>query len=491
MRPISIYIFLLAAMLLAGSCKKFTEGLNTSPNSPTSAPYTLVLNGAQVSAILVYEGNLARIAGIFSRSFTGADRQYVSLNNYNSSSSDYNDTWDNLYSIVIGQLKIVELQSQAVNDKATTGIAQVMLAQAFGLAADLWGDVPFKEAGDAIKFPTPKFDQQADVYAGVQALLDSAIDNLQANVGNGPGEKDIYFQSDPDKWIAVAHTLKARYYLHTKDYAHAIDHAQQGIAAPGDNMIDPHGTSYTADFNIYYAFISYDRVGYMTAEGATAASWLDPSNPAYRGDAKTNETARFEFFYQPDLINNGELDPNVLSNFDDWGNPVNQDGFFAGNASFPLVTFEENQLILAEALMKNSTSDATAALQALNKHRQYMATGGYINSGYLPDGYQYDDYVPGDFAPGGMANPSGSGLTQDQALLRKILEEKYVTMVGQIEQFNDVRRTKNLLGIPPTTGSKLPQRFFYPQDEINTNPNTPKLVAGDLLKETPINNSAY
>ena len=490
MRPISIYIFLLTAMLMAGSCKKFTEGLNTSPNSPTSAPYTLVLNGAQVSAILVYEGNLARIAGIFSRSFTGADRQYVSLNNYNSSSSDYNDTWDNLYSIVIGQLKIVELQSQAVNDKVTTGIAQVMMAQAFGLAADLWGDVPFKEAGDAAKYPTPKFDKQEDVYAGIQSLLDSAIGNLQANVGNGPGEKDIYFQSDPDKWIATAHTLKARYYLHTKDYVNSIAQAQQGIAAPAGNMMDPHGTSYTADFNIYYAFLSYDRVGYMNAEGAIAAAWLDPSSPSYRGDAKTDETARFEYLYQSGLNTSG-LDPNVLSNFDGWGNPASQDGFFAGETSFPLVTFEENQLILAEALMKNSTPDATAALQALNKHRQYMATGGYINSGYLPDGHRYDDYDLSDFTPGGMANPTASGLTQEQALLRKILEEKYVSMVGQIEQFNDVRRTKNLLGIPPTTGAKLPQRLLYPQDEINTNPNTPKLVAGDLLKETTVNNSAY
>jgi len=489
MRP-SIYILLLAAVLMTGACKKFTEGLNTSPNSPTDAPYALVLNGAEVGGMLIYEGNLARVTGMFARSFAGADRQYVGISNYNTSTSDYNDTWDNLYSLVIGQLKIVALKASAVNDKHTIGIAQIQLAQAFGLAADLWGDVPFKEAGDAVKYPTPKFDPQMDVYAGIQGLLDSGILNLQANVGNGPGEKDIYFQSDAGKWIAVAHTLKARYYLHTKDYPNAIAHAQQGIASPAGNMIDPHGTSRPADFNVYYAFLSYDRVGYMNAEGAIAPALLNPSSPQYRGDAKTDETARFEYLYQPGL-NTGGLDPNVLSNFDGWGNPANQDGFFAGNASFPIVTFEENQLILAEANMKNTTPDAAAALSALNKHRQYMATGGYIDNGYLPDGYKYDDYDLGDFNPGGIANPAASGLTQSEALLKEILEEKYVTMIGQIEQFNDVRRTKNLLGIPPTTGSKLPQRLPYPQDEINTNPNTPKPAAGDLFKETTANNSAY
>jgi len=490
MRHIPIYTFLLAAVLMTGACKKFTEGLNTSPNSPTEAPYALVLNGAEVSGILIYEGNLARITGMFARSFTGADRQYVGISNYNTSTSDYNDTWDNLYSIVIGQLKIVEARATAVNDKHTIGIAQVLLAQAFGLAADLWGDVPFTEAGDAVKYPTPKFDKQMDVYAGVQALLDSGIMNLQAGVGNGPGEKDIYFQSDPDKWIAAAHTLKARYYLHTKDYPNAIANAQQGIATPADNMMDPHGTTFGADFNIYYAFLSYDRVGYMNAEGAIAPALLNPSGPEYRGNAKTDETARFEYLYQEGL-NTGGLDPNVLSNFDGWGNPGSQDGFFSGSASFPIVTFEEDQLILAEALMKNTSPDATAALAALNRHRQYMATGGYINSGYLPDGYKYDDYDLGDFTPGGIANPAASGLTANEALLKEILEEKYVSMIGQIEQFNDVRRTKNLLGIPPTTGAQLPQRLLYPQDEINTNPNTPKPAAGDLFKVTTANNSAY
>jgi hypothetical protein len=39
------------------------------------------------------------------------------------------------------------------------------------------------------------------------------------------------------------------------------------------------------------------------------------------------------------------LDPNVLSNFDGWGYPQNQDGFFAGDTWFPLVTFQEDELI--------------------------------------------------------------------------------------------------------------------------------------------------
>ena len=80
-----------------------------------------------------------------------------------------------------------------------------------GLATDLWGDVPFTDAGS----PFPTFDSQADVYTHIQALLDSAITNLGG--AGGGNAVDFYFGNDFDKWIATAHTLKARYYMHTAE----------------------------------------------------------------------------------------------------------------------------------------------------------------------------------------------------------------------------------------------------------------------------------
>lgn len=483
---IKLYIFFAAFVLIFNSCKRVVEGINIDPNRPTAAPYELTLNGAEVASFLVYEGNLARVAGIFARSFTGTDRQYVSLNNYNTSSVDYNDTWDNLYSTVIAQQQLVRSQAEAVNDRTTAGIAQVMLAQGFGLAADLWGDVPFTQVGQPDTYPTPAFDAQTDVFKGVQSLLDSAVDNLASGVGNGPGSKDIFYAGDAAKWLQAAYTLKARFYLHTRDYASAITNALKGINDPRNNMLAPHGSSYLIDFNIYYSFLTYDRPGYMTADGAIVPAYLDSTSDTYKGNSKTIETARFEYFYQYGL-NTGGLDPNVLVDFD-WGTPPEYNGFFGASTSFPLVTYEENLLILAESYLKGS-NNINSALEALNKHRQYLNTGATISRGYIPDGLKYEDYTLADFNAGGIANPGA--LTQSAALLTEILKEKYVTLTGQIEQFNDVRRTKNFLQIPPTTGTKLPQRFLYPQDEINTNPNTPVLIAADLFKETPVNSTPY
>ena len=175
------------------SCKKIVEGYDKDPNRAVSASNELLLNAAQVSSLLVNEGNLARVSSVWSRSTTGVDRQYLSVNSYITTSGDYDSEWDNLYSNVISQYKLAEAGALSVNNRRLAGIAEIGMAQTFGLAADLWGDVPFTEVGNDLKFPTPKFDAQAKVYDSVQALLDRGITNLQANVGTSPGPKDIFY----------------------------------------------------------------------------------------------------------------------------------------------------------------------------------------------------------------------------------------------------------------------------------------------------------
>src|ERR1051325_2793820 len=65
------------------------------------------------------------------------------------------------------------------------------------------------------------------------------------------------------------------------------------------------------------------------------------------------------------------------------------------------------------------------------------------------------------------------------ALLREILEERYVSLIGQLEGFTDMRRTNNFLNIPLAAGkTDFPKRFLYSQIEVNTNPNVPKVNVG-------------
>jgi hypothetical protein len=159
------------------------------------------------------------------------------------------------------------------------------------------------------------------------------------------------------------------------------------------------------------------------------------ANTNYRGNAKTDESNRLPYYFTTDGYS--ALDPNWV------------DGAFASNANFPIVSYVENQLILAESYWR--TSDFVKALNHLNNARKYNDStfGGF------------DPYIATDFA-------------NNNALLKEIMVEKYISLYGQIEAYSDVRRTNNLIGVKPNTGSNVPQRFLYPQAEINTNPtNTP------------------
>jgi hypothetical protein len=195
-----------------------------------------------------------------------------------------------------------------------------------------------------------------------------------------------------------------------------------------------------------------------------------PDFSRYRGNAKTNETGRFNFYFTTNSIG---VQPNTL------------DGFAAQTASAPLVTYEENLLILAEAGAR--TQGFAEGLSRLNAFRAFMRTGGYLTNADMAQ-VQYDDYVEADFASGGMENTDG--LSAEEALLREILEERYVTFFGQIEGFNDMRRTqqetKVRVPVMPNTGSLLPQRFLYPQTEIDRNANVPNPIP-NFFEPTDVN----
>jgi len=377
-------------------------------------------------------------------------------------------------------------------------IAQTTEAMAAGLAADLWGDVPFTEMSQYPTITTPKYDDQASVYANVQILLDSAIKNFEkdvpAKLGKDAAGADFFFGGDPAMWTAVCHTLRARFYLHTKDYTNALDQAQQGIASADGNMMAPHGTSYLQNFNLFYSFTNYDRPGYMAGNGH-AAALMDPANPGSRNNGKTNENSRFNYFYLPN--GDGTYDVNYLYDVE-YETPPEYNGFFAATTSFPMVTWQENTLIRAEVLAKQG--EFTNSLAALNELRAYLDSGAGWPAGYNDNpsamvaddptapGF-FDEYLAGDFAAGGIEN--ADSIDPNDALLREVLEERYVTLYGQLEGFNDIRRTNNFLDIPVKSGnSTIPLRLLYPQSELNTNPNVPTSGVG-LFEATAANATPY
>jgi len=186
------------------------------------------------------EGDLARTAGVWSGYFTGIDRQYVSLNNYLSTTTDYVTAWDNVYAFTLKQSRIVQGKATVLGDKITLGIAQVIEANIMGSAAAIWGDVPYRQAISLEQYANPAYDPQAQVIGDVIALLDVAITNINSGAGTRNGD---FIGASTAQWIAAAHSLKARYYLYQKDYTNALAEANLGIASSANNLNGKHGTT--------------------------------------------------------------------------------------------------------------------------------------------------------------------------------------------------------------------------------------------------------
>lgn len=421
------------------SCSKDIDTINkTNPNQFGGSQPSLMITGAQMANVLIQEGELARMSGIFTGYFVGADRQYISLNSYKMLSTDLDNAWNSLYSEGIAQCRLIKDLCKKSNNKELAGVASITEAQLLLTASSLWGDVPNSEAcNDNIL--APKFDKMSDVHKYCIALLDSAIPNV-----TGSSSYAAAYAGNFD-WAEVANTLKARAYLRMKDYANAKAAAQNGVAL-GHDLNANHSTASPGAWNLYYDFLDYDRPGYLGCDGAWIVQFLDTANKNCRNNAKTDETPRFKYYFTPN--NYTALDPNMV------------DGIFATTSNYALVTYAENELILAECESRLG-SDANALVH-LNNVRSELnnAFGGYSS------------YNISDFGPGQMIK----GSTATEALLKEILMEKYVCLYGQLETFADVRRTKNALGLPDNSGNGkgLPQRFLVPQTEINSNSNAPK-----------------
>lgn len=466
-----LLLIVIISTLCFSSCKKAVEGYNSDPNNPQDADAIIMLTGVETANMEIQEGELARIAGMWSGYFTGEQFQYQSYYQYLIIARNFDEFWSRIYSGALKNDRLMRQKAYQVNNLRLVGVSQVIEANLLGTATALWGDIPFKQAANSA-YPNPVYDPQVDVYAAVQVLLDSAIQNLASTAFIDFSAQDIHFAGNMTKWIQTAYTLKARYYMHTKKYAQALTAAASGINAVANNWLAPHSAIGTGTYNLYYQFMSQARPGFMDANGAYAVSLLNAANSKYRGNAKTIEKSRYNYVYST------ATNPNYTAN-----------GMFYQTVPFPMASYAENLLTLAEADLR--TNGFAAGLTRLNAFRAYMAAGGYIGSTYLTAGsYKYDPYVAADFDPAGMENPAPGAIAADRALLREIMEERYLTFIGQIEGFNDQRRVFKepdvRVPVLPNSGAQFPQRFLYSQTEVDLNRSTPNPIPS-LFTPTTVN----
>jgi len=462
-------LILIASVLMLPSCEIPTD-LNDNPNEITlqDVNANLFLNGAQLANIMVQNSHLNRISGMFSGQLVGYTSLYSNIYGYALSTVESNDEWNGCYTGVLTNTR--HIREAVPDDKLLVGIAKVIEAHAMGTLAILMGDVPYTEVVSDVE--DPKFDTQVSVINAMTSLLDDAITDL-GSASSRSESYDIYYGGDKDNWLAAAYTLKARYALVQSKYSDALTAANMGISSSaGDMNFIPRGDAATSqgDKNLFNAILAGSRAGDLGNNGSYLLELLNDTTSAYRGNAKTNETARHNYYKIDE--NSGEGNLGVIERFE----------------PMPMVTYFENQLIKAEAAARTGGD----GLGHLNEYRAWLASGGRLNATFNDSAsILYEAYDAADFEDGGMEN--SDGVPAAKALLREIIEERYVSGFGTYMPFNDHRRLRGdgeTDLIPPfplntNAASEHVERIPYAQDELSSNgvaPDDPGLYA-----ETEVN----
>lgn len=460
--------FLLIAIILVNitSCQDIVEGINTDPNNVLSVDGNALFTGIQLADVSAQNGFLAWAGGVSCGYFEGTGRLQP-IQDYSYVNTDSNTPWRNIYVGVVKQARELRSGIPVTNQSFFYGASRVLEAHAIASATNVFGKVPFTEAGIV---STPVYDDQTTIYEGLQTMLTEAINELQAANTSGGIVEDIFFGGNSAKWIKAAYTLKARLYLDVRDYSNAMSAAQNGVSTASETMAyNPPNEAGGGDINLLNALLNSSTFGGdATVQNSYLIELLGVGANS-RNNTKTNEVDRAAYYYD--------------------GNEININGIAAPDQSMNQLSLQENLLTWAEAALRaNPTGNFNIALGKLNEHRANLRNGVYFP---VTANAIYEDYIAVDFENGGIENLTGA-LSRENALLKEILEERYATFFSEILGFNDLRRIEKdtpvdvRVAVPFNTGNQYPQRFLYPFSEENTNGSNVPQVA-DIFVKTQVN----
>ena len=452
-RNINVALVSLGLLLGATGCNSFLTGdkLSTDPNNPAVATIQTLLVGIQGGQFAFQEGTVPTMVCMWMQQCGATNGRYVEQagryvfgagSNIGANSTD----WATIYTGGgLIDMDTIAKMATAAGDSLYLGIDLVWKAFTLGSTTDVWGSVPYSEIRTS---PTPALDSQLVLYDTVQAMLSTAIRKLASGVTTLPPPNDLVLGGDPAKWIAVAHTLKARYVLHTVEaaakgklggrtvanvFTDALAEATSGIsdATGASDFKSFHTGNGYPQSNEWFTFQDNSAFGGDLESGKALVDYMNARSDPRRADYFCQNSAGG---YAGDDFNVPQAD---VSAFD--CEPTR----FSAAFRVPFATYQENQLILAEANL--ALGNSVAANANLNNALAVVP-------------------LPADTVTG-------------PTLLDSIMMEKYVVMFQNIEALSDYRRTcipnlvpvaPNVLGLPA-----VPGELFYPQTERNANRNVP------------------
>jgi len=459
----------LALALLAGGgwgCGDFLSGpgLTENPNNPTQATAIQILVSVQANMATRMEGQVARCAAVFTQQLIGSNNQQLQwCTGYGVGEGDISGQMAGFYTGggLLG-IRAVETAATTAGDNVLLGIAKIWEGFSMGTATSVWGDLPYSEAVTP-GVESPKLDSQQSIYAAVQTRLDEGIAALTTAAatasGNcAPSEGDLIYcatavtrATQIARWIRAAHTLKARYHLHLvernggAEYTAALTEALLGInevPTSATNAIDGQGPG---DFRFFHGSVQ-DFDANIWGEFLLARQDIVAGNALIQILKVRTDTARMRRYFDPNSANQfvGADQNNATVRAAGCPAPpaacapsvVNTTVRRAFTFRQPMITWAENQLIIAEA--RFTTGDSTGGAANVNAVRAAMG---------LP----------------GLAAPT----------FVDVMTEKYIALFQNIEVWSDYKRTCIPTLTPNASATEILGRLPYGSAERNANANVP------------------
>ena len=469
-------IILLVSACITPACHK---DLNDNPNVVQEAPINSVLPNITTNVAFVAGSEMHRFTSLWAQQFAGqgpAGSATTEFEKYNVVTTDFINPWSNFYTTTLVDAEYVINHSS--ESPYYNGIAKILKAWCFQQVVDMWGDVPFSEALKTTVLNHPKPDKDADIYPQLISLLNDGIAQLsKPKQGLLPGKDDTIYRGVTSKWIKLANSLKFRILLHyseidpvkVKTDMDAMINSGVPVISTNDdnfqmNFVDaPNSQNPIHQFEIIRPNQFFPNIFLVNMMNQKAdprrAAYFTPfpynSSPAtYKGatpgDAQAFNYSRLHTYLRGELTNSPVALPD--------GSLSAGAAIYTGAAPIRLLTAAEYYFIRAEASLRFGASGDAQSLyrSGISASMEAAGVGESLRDAYL------------------SANGTLQGTLNDQ--LKQIIEEKYVALYGvSVEPYNDWRRTgyPAILPVPNSTltPKAIPTIFYYPQIEINANPN--------------------
>jgi hypothetical protein len=466
---LSTFISLALVGFIFSSCSKELQAVNRNPNNLESPDANTMLSNTIVTEFFNNAstawtlGNGYCQYATFSQSYYNPSARYSPVTNSPYWTAYYEAARDanTLYGIGVKN-----------GNAWLQALSLTLRSYAFAQLTELWGDIPFTQAlQGATGTYTPAYDNQQTVYTdatlGIIPSLRRADSLLKANPGSEILGGDLLYSLNMVSWRRFINALRLRYLLRVSSKMDPSAEMQAivsdgmlmqsaaqsaALALPTTTPYDfPSLTERSGDFAIKYMNTLLYNVFTTTADSARIQAYF------IKDQTNTSQTG-FNFSYyggMPLVVDATTTQVAAASNFN---------GSFVSGANKNLIkarviTYSEQEFILAEAALK-----------------------GYITTGTAQT--YYNNGVTGEFAELGYTDATGpnylthTGVAFDNssmaASLQQIITQKWLININNgFEGWIEFRRTGYPALVPGGSANlnngAIPTRFLYPTDEVSIN----------------------